>query len=192
MHLRQKFDVGIDPSAQQVAAVVDSQLYPHHFVYPFFPSLDITWKKFCLLAYLLHTSGERSMWKAVDADLGFVANVNSAYFRLRNIDHHVKLVSFEYFGQGCIRRQQVAGSDVHGFDHDGGRDPDLAFRISCLSFVELALGQSHLSACRSNIFVAETAFSASLNGGGFAQAARGRSDCMLQALDLCLGHSEPG
>jgi hypothetical protein len=58
-----------------------------------FSRLDVAWQKFRLLPDLLHAGWEGSMRETVHTDLGFIADVDAAYFRLRNINHDVKLVN---------------------------------------------------------------------------------------------------
>jgi len=73
-------------------------------VYPFFAGLNIARQEFSLLVDLLDEAIERCIWERIDANFGFLANLDTADFGFGNIDANVDLILFKKSGDGGIRR----------------------------------------------------------------------------------------
>src|SRR2546421_2685151 len=106
--------------------IMDANFYANDLVHAFFAGLNIARQEFGLLVDLFDEAVESSVQKGIDANFGFLAKLDAADFGFGNVDANVDLIFFEKRGDGGIRRDEVARTDVENLDDCGGGSGDLA------------------------------------------------------------------
>src|SRR6266702_2517466 len=107
-----------------------------------FAGLHVARQEFGLLVDLFHYTIENLVGERIDADFGFLAELDAADHSFRNVNAEVNLIAFEQCGDGRIRRNEVARAHVQNLHGRGGRGRDLAlaeasFVVSVGSFREI-------------------------------------------------------
>ena len=149
--------------------IVDADFDTENLVDAFFAGLDITGKKFRLLIDLLDDTGKGLTGERVDADFGFLADLDEADFGLRNVDTDIDLITLEQRGDGGVGSDEVAGADVEDLNGGGGGSEN--FALAETSFV---VGKS--GAGGGDVFGTAAMFKFFEGGLGLAIARFGGSD----------------
>src|SRR6266571_265006 len=139
---RFQLDVGGHPGADAAGRIVDADFYAEDLMDALFAGLHVARQKFGLLVDLFHYTIENLVGERIDADFGFLAELDAADHSFRNVNAEVNLIAFEQCGDGRIRRNEVARAHVQNLHGRGGRGRDLAlaeasFVVSVGSFREI-------------------------------------------------------
>ena len=114
-------DVAVDARPQLAFGIFHAQLHTHDLMLAFFLRLDISGEELGLLPDLFHDTFELLFREGIDRHVGRLTDADLADVALRNVDHDIKLSGFEQPGNGRIRRDQIAGTQLQHFDDGIGR-----------------------------------------------------------------------
>src|SRR5438045_4993693 len=92
---RSQVHVGSHACKNMASGIIDANFYANDLVNALFASLHIARQEFSLLIDLLDDAIESSVRKRIDANFGFLANLDSANFGFRNVDANVDLILFQ-------------------------------------------------------------------------------------------------
>src|SRR6266480_3585668 len=121
-----QFHIRSHAGKDTTGGIMDANFYANDLVDAFFAGLNIARQEFGLLVDLFDEAVESSVRKGIDANFGFLAKLDAADFGFGNVDANVDLIFFEKRGDGGIRRDEVARTDVENLDDCGGGSGDLA------------------------------------------------------------------
>src|SRR5437773_2158342 len=135
-----QFHIRSHAGKDTTGGIMDANFYANDLVHAFFAGLNIARQEFGLLVDLFDEAVESSVRKGIDANFGFLAKLDAADFGFGNVDANVDLIFFEKRGDGGIRRDEVARTDVENLDDCGGGSGDLALEIGRASCRERGEG----------------------------------------------------
>src|SRR5436190_8979341 len=93
--LRFQFHIRGHAGKDAAGGIIDTNFYANDLVNALFAGLHIARQEFSLLIDLLDDAIESSVRKRIDANFGFLANLDSANFGFRNVDANVDLILFQ-------------------------------------------------------------------------------------------------
>ncbi len=94
--------------------------------------LNIARQKLRLLVDLFDGAVENLFREGIDANFGFLADLDAADFGFGNVDAHINLIALEKGCHGRVRRDEVARADVQDFHGCGRRSSNLALAVAGL------------------------------------------------------------
>src|SRR5713226_1899007 len=121
-----QFHIRSHAGQDTTGGIIDANFYANDLVDALFAGLNIARQEFGLLVDLFDEAVESSVRKRIDANFGFLAKLDAADFGFGNVDANVDLILFKKSGDGGIRRDEVARTDVENLDDGGGGSGDLA------------------------------------------------------------------
>src|SRR5258708_5120516 len=141
---RFQFHVGGHAGKDAAGGIMDADFYTNDLMDALFARLHIARQEFGLLIDLFDDAIESSVRERIDANLGFLANLDEANLRFGNVDAYVDLIFFQKSGNRRIGSNEVARSDVENFYTGGGRGAALALTESRLAVALTTFAQSHV------------------------------------------------
>src|SRR5262249_18484329 len=100
--LRSELHICANARAQQVVAVLNSQLHSNHLVNPLFLGLHVARQELRLLPDLLYSGMERLRRVSIHVNLCGLSDLHTSDLGFGYIDHEVKLVGLEQSRYGGI------------------------------------------------------------------------------------------
>src|SRR5215472_3533355 len=122
---RLEFHVGGHAGKDVARRIVDANLHAKNLMDALFTRLHVAGEKFRLLVDLLDFAVKDFLRERVDANLGLLAQLDTAKFGFRDVDADVNLIPLKKGGDRSIGGDEVARANVQNFDNGGRRSGDL-------------------------------------------------------------------